>query len=222
MNIDLRSARLILLAALAIAVGAASAAQAENEFHAEKAPYTLTGTLTEAFKFTVDGGSAECKGANFPGTVSSATTSEITLSPEFSECTGFGFGVEFDKNGCGYNYFIESFSPDGTGHGYVNISCPAGNELTFTMKVGSTVKCIIHVPPQKMVRSVTFTDTGMSQTRGYKIEHKLTKFKYSVTKGTGLGACAEALSTTNGEMTGAEQMAADEDPGSSHVGIWTE
>jgi hypothetical protein len=223
MNLNLRSTGLALVTALVVVAASAPAALAANEFHAEKAPYALTGTQTEAFKFTTDLGNAECKGAKFTGTVSSATSSVIELSPEFSECTALGQTVDFHKNGCGYNYFIEFFSADGTGHGYLNISCPPGKEITYTLTgPGNTVKCTIHVPPQVEVRTVTFTDTGMSQTRGYKHDHKIVNLKYSITKGTGLGACAEALNTSNGEMTGATQVSADEDPGSAHVGIWTE
>jgi hypothetical protein len=137
-----------VLAMSAIVSSAASAAS----FTAASYPVTYAGNQapTEPHVFKADTFETTCKNAEFKGTANEAS-STATLTPTYSECTAAGLEATIDMNGCSYVFHITTTTAtdwDST----VDVSCPAGKDITITAGFGA---CVIHVPAQTGKSNVT-------------------------------------------------------------------
>lgn len=90
MKRSLKTLGLVLAAVFAMGAVMASAASAA-EFHSAAAPVTLSGSQSTSHVFTTNAGTVTCKVATFSGSSSVKTTSEITMTPKYENCTAFGF-----------------------------------------------------------------------------------------------------------------------------------
>lgn len=189
------SALAVALVCGAVVVPGASA----DEFTAEAAPITVTGTGGGFSKFETTAGTATCKKDSYTGTLAYASTS-ITLTPSYSECTALGLPATVHMNGCVYILSINSGSST---QGAMRIECPFSSEITVTAIAAGTTKCTMHIPSQYLQsfpsNSVQYWNTGTGATR--QINAEIDSFggmKYSHTKGTGLGSCTTGSSTSGG------------------------
>jgi hypothetical protein len=189
------SAFAVVSALSALPVPAASA----DEFTAEGTPLAVTGTGGAFSKFETTAGIATCGKASYTGTLISSSTS-LTLTPSYSECTAFGFPATVDMNGCTYILGISSGSST---QGAIRIECPFSSEITVTAVAAGVTKCTLHIPSQYLQsfpsNSVQYWNTGTGTTR--QINAEIDSFggmSYSHTKGTGVGACTSGSSSSGG------------------------
>jgi hypothetical protein len=131
-----------LMAVLAMSAFAATTASAV-EFHAETAPTTITGNQQTAHVFTIENGlTTTCPVAEFHGSVSTKTATEITATAVYKgettsggtvhPCRAFlGLAATINMNGCAYVFHATAGSGDNY-TGTADVECPAGKVITIT------------------------------------------------------------------------------------------
>ena len=126
MTRNLKALGLALVAVFAMSVVGASAASAATEFHAEKAPVTLTGSQHAGEDvFTTDAGTVSCENASYVGSQATATALTSSATPSYSGCHAtFGLNTTIDVNECKYIFHSDTKK--------VDISCPSGKVLAVT------------------------------------------------------------------------------------------
>ncbi len=173
----------------------ASADEEEFEFHSDGSFTTFVGAAKSGSVSTIDAGQIKCASVTYHGVMNSSTTENVELEPSSKECTWALGTVTEDWNGC-----TNRFDPDVATSAFVYdttdyLVCPPGKELTITMFSSGVLKCTVHIPPQDLGTSEWFENASGKQL----LDRKFTKRKYTQTAGTGIGACANASNTTNGE-----------------------
>jgi hypothetical protein len=129
-----------VLALSAIAASAASAAELHSAVH----PQTINGTQSTGHVFTTNSGTVSCKKASFTGTTSASTSTNTTVSPDYNECTAFGFiNVPIHENGCGYI------------SGAREIECPEGKKMEITAPF-----CTTTIGPQTLAGGMSFANNA--------------------------------------------------------------
>jgi len=194
-----------------------------DELTSESSPVTLTGKQVGAgdvSSFTA--GTVKCKEINYTATTSTPTTT-VSVTPSFpaktvggeQNCTSFGFPGEVDTNGCTYLFHIGTATA-----GTMDVVCSAGKEITVTSSSGGTSKCVVHVPAQTGLGTITYKNVGTLATKEVELEVALSSIKYSHTEGTGFGKCTTGSATT-GSYTGKALITGERDNGGTeHVGIF--
>jgi hypothetical protein len=219
---NLKTLGLALVAVCAMSASTASMAFADTFTSEGGVAVTLTGKQTGAGDvFTTTAGTVKCKEISYAGTSKSGVTT-VTAVPNFpmkttggeQNCTGFGFPVEITTNGCSYLFHI-----GGATTGTLDVVCEAGKEITITAAAAGIAKCILHVPTQSGLGTITYKNTGATTTREVEIEANLSGLKYKHTAGTGLGSCSTGSATT-GTYVGKAIVTGETDGGSTHVGIF--
>ena len=219
----MRNAKLLgtaLLAILALSAVAATMASAD-EFHSEKELTTLTAKQESGVGgvniLKTTAGSAECKTATFHATVNKKTTTTITATPIYKECTCIGIVCTVNMNEC--DYLLHITPANVQTQGSADLVCPGVKEVTL-----ESAKCIIHIKPQTDLTTITYTNSGVpgGNTREITLDLNITNIAYSHTKvGEGIGSCTSGTGTT-GSLTGKVEVTGEEDSGPNHVGIWVE
>lgn len=197
MNLKILS--LLLMAILSLGAVLAGTASAEGfKFHSDGSLTKFTGSaLSGGAVFTVDAGQIKCTSVTYHGEMTSSTAEEIGLEESTSECTWGTDVVVTDWNGC-FNFYVPEKTTSITNYDTTDYwKCPTGKEITVTAFNSGVLKCTWHYPPQDVGTSEWF-ENAFSKDR---LSRKYNKIKYSQTAGTGLGACSNAVSTTNGEYS---------------------
>ncbi len=210
------------LAALALCAITAPGALAKGEFTSAKSPVVVTASQAEegeTEKFFTTAGTFECPNGTYEGTMAKSPATQITVTPKYGHCVGpFGVPTEVDPNGCDYLFTIDPTSTETKG--WVDIVCPAGNDITITANRTpggvQTIKCTIHVPPQTLggIRYTTIEENGVKK---ITVDVGITGITFTHTTGTGIGACAGggATETHTGEYKGKLKASCFEDMGSA-------
>jgi hypothetical protein len=220
MNRKLKALGLTFVALLALA-GFSSMVMAA-EFHSETAHTTISGEQPAETNdvFTVKAGTVTCKSATYAGTTTSATTSEITVTPTYTECTAFGFvGATIDvpggnkpagaNGGCDYR-----FTPS-TATSQLHIVCGAGEFITVT-----TFNCDVHVGSQTAT-GITYTNAGSGNGRDVTVNANITGLTYTQTN-TSFPFCTGGAGTfTDGKYVGKGTVFGKNTAGEA-VGVWHE
>lgn len=173
----------VLLAALAVLVSGASAAQAAN-FTAPEYPAFISGEQTGA-KGTGGGGGigstifgfeaaqmAECESAGFAGLISAATGS-LSVSSGYNGCTAFGSAATIESNGCEFVLHPGSGSKDEF-TGTFDITCPAGKSIV--VKAGN---CEVQIGAQTGRGPVVYKNLTTAEPK------KAVEAKFNMTGGSG-------------------------------------
>jgi len=220
---NLKVLGLALVAVLAMSAVAASMASADA-FTSEKSPVLLTGKqIAPGDVFTTTAGTVKCKEVSYKATTGTPTTT-ISATPTYpaktasgeQNCTGFGFPAEVTTNGCTYLFHLGAATT-----GTLDIVCPAEKEITVTAVSAGTDKCIVHVPAQVGLATITYRNSGGSlSTRELEVEANIGGLTYTHTEGTGIGRCTPGHSAT-GTYTGKAIVTGEEDGSPfAHVGIF--
>ena len=138
------TSRVVILASV-FAIGAigASAASAASTFHTSVHPQTINGAQSATHVFTTDAGTVECKKATFTGTTSAKTSATQTMTPNYDECTAFGFiNVDIKENGCAY-----IFNANGT----TEVECPSGKQMAILAPF-----CTTTIGPQHIAAGMSY------------------------------------------------------------------
>jgi hypothetical protein len=189
-----------LMAAMALSVSAASAA----EFHSEVAHTSLSGSQIGTDVFTVNAGTVKCTEATYTGTQSAETAKTVKVLPKYSGCTAFSFvNTTIDVNGCEYE-----FSGENTDVNIVNCATP----ITVT-----AFNCWVTVGAQSGLKSVTYTNEGSGTSRDVKVKVAITGIKYTQHSKSFPGCSSGTF--TNGSYTG-EATVKGANTAGEQVGIW--
>lgn len=204
MNRNVKVLGAALLVALTICAFGASAASAESfSFYSEIEHTTLTGSATGTHTFTIDAGAATCGVAQFSGTLTSAKSTEVTITPSYESCTADPAGsVDLAMNGC--QYVLVPITKEGAAYKTeMKLVCGEGKSLTALVTLFGVTKCTISIPAQTF-GSVTLTQVSEGD---IGMEANISGIDYSQTPGTGIGACTKAEGTTNGTYKGSAVIA---------------
>ncbi len=216
----IRNLKILGLAFVAVFAMGAVVASAQ-QFHSESAPSTVTGSQEGQGVFTTDAGTIECTTATYKGTIGTTTTTTISMVPTFSGCTAFGgfASAKITTNGCEYLLHI---TQNGSNTGTMDIACPGSNEITVVAEVFGTVKCTVHIHPKSGLQTVTYTNVGVGATRERIVHLDITNFTYTVTAGTGFGACSTTGTTHNGHLEETWRETGSHISGGTehHTGAW--
>jgi hypothetical protein len=219
-SIEMRSLKVLglaLLAFCATSVALASTAAAD-EFTAEAYPATITGNLEQGTQLTIGttAGHTTCNVAKQHGTIPGPTTT-LTMTATWENCQGAGFPSVVHMNGCDFLYHVNGGMLT---TGWVDIICPAGQEITKTSQgPGGTMKCVLHIPPQVGIGPVTYTNIGAGPTREITVDINANNLIYSHTAGTGIGACANG-GGVNGILRDKTLWTGEFEGGGAHLGLF--
>lgn len=153
MNIRLKALG-VLVAVIAIGVvGAASAsATTGGHFTSEVSHTTLSGSASGGHTTEIKAyEQIQCASASYSGTISTATATELTLTPTYSTCkTKEGESTTpIHANGCSLTFKIgKKANSDNT----TQLSCPAGKSLEVTHP-----NCTVTVVPQALPGGSAYT-----------------------------------------------------------------
>ena len=222
MSRNLKVLGLALVAAMALSAVVASAASAQAfNFKSEASPTTLTGKRHGTNKeiFETDGGTVTCNEAIYHGQTNVTATSDINITPTYSNCTAFGFvSVPIDTEGCSYTF--TTLTKEGSNfEGAMHILCPGGKSMRVTAP-----GCEVTIGEQTPTGGkITFTNLGSGATREITVDVALTGTHYIEDEIAGLPNCTSAGTTTsNGTYKGA-WLVTGETPGTTtHTGVWVE
>ena len=158
----LKAIGLSALALLAIGAVSAPAVQA-GEFEAGVYPATITGqNINGPHEITTELGVMAC-GLRLEGELAEASE-ELTLTPQFGNCTIGGNVVHVVNNGCDFRFNAGATLGMDTVEGSLDLICPGGGKITFGItNGGGMVQCVMKVPEQLGLGEVTYIDTTMAQ-----------------------------------------------------------
>lgn len=127
----------VIAAVLGILSVAGGTSASAAEFHSAVHPQTLSGSQTTVEVFTTDSGTITCKKATLSGTTSAKTSTTVTLTPSWGECTAFGFiNIPIHVNGCAYVYHST---------GTIDLECPLGKKIEWTAPFCTTTYGAQHI-----------------------------------------------------------------------------
>jgi hypothetical protein len=185
MTRNLKVLSLAVVAALAMTAVMASAAQA-TKFTTSASSGTLTATQTSEQVFTTDAGTVRCSTSNQEGAFSSTSFESLEVSASYSGCKAFGFlSATVAMGNCKYKF---TGAGQTGGKALADVVCSSG-EITV-----NTFGCVVHVPAQSNLSSVTFTN-GAGDVNA---SANLTGIHYTQTEGCPNGSGTK----TNGTLTG--------------------
>lgn len=138
---------LALVSALMLLAIASAGAAASGIYIFESSSTTLEGSQSGASEFETSLGIVKCQKATFSATTEAKETSEMTITPSYSECKGPGeLSATIDVNGCKYKFGPPTEtgeSPPADMDAEVQIvKCTKAMEVT-------AAGCTIKIPEQK-------------------------------------------------------------------------
>jgi len=198
---------LAFVAAFAMSAVAASAASAD--FRSEAEHTIITGTQGTTNTLTLAAGTTHCSIAEFEGTSTETTSSQITVTPHYTGCkiTNFGFETVIataEMNGCHFLF---------TTTGLVHLECNTG--LGSAIQVTAPL-CTITVHPQT-ISHVGFDNLSVGTTREVKVTWTAPGITYTQSNLCPGGGGTFHNGTYNGTV-----IFTGENTNSEHVGIWHE
>jgi len=212
-----RALCLALATVVALFVLAASASAAVElgppGFTADNADTTVKGEETVQNRFIVTGLETFCKNVSLSGTTSEKVQASMTITPSYKECEGESiFGtVEVTMTGFGAGECDYRVNATGT----ADLECAAGKEVTV-----DAVTCTIHVPGQKGIGTLKFTNEEKAGVKDIRAHLELTSITTNHTDGFGCPLTSGGESAT-GTFTGTTTFVGE--AGGKSVGIsWDE
>jgi hypothetical protein len=206
----------LMLTALLALAGLSPPARAA-EFHFEAA-HTIIGGIDigSGDLFVVNAGTVRCTTSLYSGTANAATTSEITATPTYNDCTAFGFvSTKIDVpggnvaagagGGCDYK-----FTPS-TASSHLHIVCGAGEFITVT-----AFNCYVKIGTQTAT-GTTYDNSGSGTGREVVLTHNVSGLTYTQESKSFPGCSAGTFS--NGSFQGETAMWADNTTGGP-AGFW--
>jgi hypothetical protein len=174
-----------VVAVLALSAVVASAASAAN-FTASSYPTAGTATSNKGNDdFKTEAGGIECH-THFAVAALNAPSEALTVTPTYTECSGFGFlNSTYNMNGCDYVLYVS---------GRMDINCPAGKAIVITSGT-----CETTIPGQLGLKNVELSNG----TSGITMKMNVGGLAYTVTKDgfgcpfSGTGAKTGATYTQN-------------------------
>jgi hypothetical protein len=198
MTSKIKGLGLAFVAIAAMSMVAVSGAQA-SELHATTSATTASifGNQGEQqHVFITKAGSVKCKEATFEATATDQgadatqlTTTELTATATYANCTAFGQAATIDMNGCKFTITNKSGAGVTTARtAYVDVTgCTTGKIIEITPQLN----CVLTVPEQHNLGTLTFANEGTAPNEDVKATVAVTGIKYQSDK--------ECPSMTNGQ-----------------------
>jgi hypothetical protein len=186
----------LTLAALVVAATAASSAQAEPHFEADKYKATVHGTALSASVFSFGGSLKwECKNSKFQGELASSSPA-LRLFPEYVECTWTSHITEKKEgegekpsvvfvtmNGCDFRFHGLEFLAKDEYRALADLECPTGKLMTIDLFHESSVLCTLTVGAQSSLSDLKLIDqTGKEETADDDVKAQITIEKLHYTQ----------------------------------------
>lgn len=212
MRVGNRLIRVLSIFALiygSVAIADAAAAQ----FHSEVATTTLNGTGTTLHVFETQGGEIKCSTTTYTATQSATTVSDLTFSPSFSGCSGFGGTVDATVPSTCKLTFTQ---PTSESAGPLDIACSSG-AISFSYTFGGNTICTVTFGNQgPLSGGAKFINFGTGTAREIFAEPRTDKLTYTVDGGKGI--CGTEGTHTDGKYIGTVKIVGTS--GGKQVGIW--
>jgi hypothetical protein len=193
----------VLMVALFALAGVVSASASAAEFHSEVTETSVFGEQEGENIFHTAAGNVKCKKATFTqnnimgtGSGTNFAIPQLSLSPEYSECTGFGQPVIIHIHGGTYTVTVIS-----TTSGKTVIIQGSGGAIEITVPTGN---CNVTIAGQTPTGSVDLANTGTGATEFVKMIATVTGIAYTVDSTNGKVAGESTTCGTVGAHTGAE------------------
>jgi Trypsin len=170
---------------------------------AGKFPVTIHGSAGGVEKFTTEAGTIECKAATYHA-VAEESSSTLTVTPEYKECSAFGLSATVSTEGCTYVFHVLKKVSADNYRANVDISCPEGKSIKF---VAGT--CKLETKSQNgLERDDLIDDTSASPKKDITVRPTIAGITYTVTQ-DGIGCPFNGTGTkTDGEYTSTENITA--------------
>jgi hypothetical protein len=195
----------VLMVALFALSGVANASAAA--FHSEVTETSIFGQQEGENIFTTASGNVKCKKATFTqnnimgtGSGPSFVIADVTVTPEYTECTAFGQAATVDMNGGAF-----TITPTSATTGSVVI-VQGTAPIEVTVPTGS---CDVTIAGQTPTGDVSLANTGSGATEFVKVTAAVTGIAYTVDstteppKGTGVSTtCGTVGAHTGAGYTG--------------------
>ncbi len=201
-----RSLNALTLTLVALCALAALAASSASAFFDAKAEHVnLTGTQTSNHVLTTSLGTIACKKATFSGTAVGKstgdgywTTEDVTVHPQYAECTAFGFTATMDTTFCDYTFTRTSKDADGTPKGPIHITCSGTNKIRMVI----AGFCTMEIPPQTPVGHVAYhTKNAGTANEDVEVTSTVTGIKYEGNCGSGANGTYSGKATVQATDT---------------------
>ena len=126
---NIKALGLALVAVLAMGAVAAAGAQAAIHLTTSQSGTdvagTISGTQTVKAVLSTPKGQVECNKATFAASTATGTNMELTVTPTYEECEGFGLPATVTMNGCEYTLATPTVVAADEYTGEADLVCPA-------------------------------------------------------------------------------------------------
>lgn len=208
----------IAAAALAVsfAIGAVTASAAlAGTFEAESYPARITGEQSTQVLFAGVVGTWKCNGLSVQGELKGSSSS-LTLTPIYSECSWAGVAATVNMEGCTYKFTAGKTIEESKNkiQATMDVGCPAGKEVKLTLSNG----CTIRIPEQTELGSVTAENTLVEPSL-VDLQLSLSGITYKVENGIFCPNSPANGTYTNGTLKGVENLSAENPETSKAIGF---
>lgn len=195
MTRKLKTLGVTLTAILALGSMASAAQAAEFEGTADS---TVTATAIAPLTYIFNGVTIKCPTFTGTGTLVTAKSKALTLTPSYSNCALAGLPVTVNFTGCDYNL---------TSTNETHTECPAGAQVDFVVTEIGQVKCTITMFAGSSTGTTKYINKTNAVTKkmDVELEHSMPGLHYKEDPGKGNCGVGEGI---NGEYGGKITMTA--------------
>lgn len=221
MSIKLKTLGLALVAALAVGVVGVMGATASTGGHfiSEKS-HTIIKAEQVSSHVLFDhelGIGITCKKASFEGTSNAETTTALTITPHYTECSGGGdSSVDVTMNGCAYIFTVNT-SP-ATSDNTTHVECPEGKVIEVHVDPPLVGTCTITIKAQTPKGGLTY-ETGESSGKHDIFSNITVSEIHAVKHESGFGCFGESGTSQTATLNGTATVKGFETDGTTPVGI---
>ena len=202
-------ALVVVLAPSALSASAASAAA----FTSSAATTNVVGGQVTKHIFRLTNAEVRCGSIILTGHMTNSTQSELTISPEYTDCHVVFNGITVNLKVTGFGHYegeAKSYAYVFKADGKTDLVCDAGAEVTI-----DAATCIVHIPPQNNLGKVTYEDLG----NNLKASINLSGITTNHTDGFGCPFTSGGHSAT-GTLTGTSEVSGKDGGGAAaNLGI---
>jgi hypothetical protein len=200
-----------IVAVLALSAFAASAASAA-EFKATNSPVNLRAGQDTTHALTLDGSTVTCGTATFEANGVVAPSKTVSLTPDYKECSSFGFiNSKIEMNGCEFEFL----QPSSELAGNVALRCPTKETRVrlFSSVLGSVCEVFFSETGNTNLSKVLYKNEATSPTT-VKVTAAITGITAEKAKDTGLCPLKGTGTVKTAEYSGTSTV-----EGTSGIGI---
>jgi hypothetical protein len=228
MTRNLKILGLAVVAAFVLSAVAASAASASKNYWflsdaAAGKTTNITGeqTVASGDRMVFDAGTVKCNTTHYTGSQIGSTGSTLTLTASYGGCKFGSFHAVINMGNC--DYLIHNDTNGDTTNGsfdsVTTITCTSG-DITITVTLNGTVKCIIQIPAQNLGTGLVATNNPATGDILAHIDFSTITYTQTNATATGLGVCPGTPETHNGLYEGEATLTGfNESGGTTNISV---